>query len=145
TTGSDVYGNVLCVSNFHTNAGYAWHFIESLYAAVANDLAEAGLRTFVAYPRIDDPPASLDGSHAEPIELALDLGSPGSIARAVRLVRRHDIRTLYLSDRPPWHPAYVALRAAGLRTIIVHDHTSGDRTRPQGVKRLIKSMSRRLR
>lgn len=138
-------GNLLCVANFHTNAGYAWNFIESLYAAVADDLAAGGVRTFVAYPTIDAPPQSLTGSKAEAIELPFKPGSPKHVFRFVRAIRRHGIRTLYLSDQPSWHPAYAVFRAAGIKTIIVHDHTSGERTPPLGVRRILKRLLRQFR
>lgn len=138
-------GNLLCVANFHTNAGYAWNFIESLYAAVADDLAAVGVRTFVAYPTVDASPQSLIGSKAEAIELPFDLNSPRHLSRCVRAIRRHGIRTLYLSDQPSWHPAYAVFRAAGVKAIIVHDHTSGERTSPIGVRRFLKRLSRQFR
>lgn len=138
-------GNLLCVANFATNTGYAWDFIEGLYAAVADDVAQFGIRTWVAYPTIGEPPASLSGSAAIPLALCFDLDSPGGLRRVLRTVREHHIRVIYLSDRPAWHPAYALLRWAGVRTIIVHDHTSGERTAPRGFKRALKALSRRFR
>lgn len=138
-------GGLLCVANFPTNAGYAWQFIEGLYAAIADDLATRGVRTWVAYPRIDEPPGSLEGSAATPMELALDLDSPRGLITLMREIRRHDIRVLYLSDRASWHPAYALLRLAGVRRILVHDHTSGERTPPVGIKRAAKAAMRQFR
>jgi len=62
----------------------------------------------------------------------------------VRFVRREQVRWVYLSDRPAWHPAYSLLRLAGVRTIVVHDHTSGDRTVPSGPKGWLKRFRHRL-
>jgi glycosyltransferase involved in cell wall biosynthesis len=138
-------GNVLCVANFRTNTGYAWDFIESLYASIADDLARFGVRTWVAYPRIDEPPSSLSGSCAEPLELKFDLSSPTGILKVVAALRSRRIRTIYLTDRATWHPAYAILRLAGVRTIVVHDHTSGDRTPPTGLKRVLKQWTRRFK
>ncbi len=138
-------GNLLCVANFPTNAGYAWEFIEGLYAGLADDLHRFGVRTWVAYPRVDGPPRTLAHSAAEPLELRVDYGSPRGLAALVRAVRARDIRTIYLTDRAAWHPGYAVLRGAGVRTIISHDHTSGDRTRPTGLKRALKATLRRFR
>lgn len=137
-------GHLLCVANFPPNTGYAWRFIEGLYAAVADDLASWGVRTWVAYPRVEDRPESLRGSRAEPLELEVRLGSVPSVIRLLRLVQSLDIRTLYLSDRPLWHPAYAVLRAAGVRRIIVHDHSSGEREPPTGARRRLKALTRRF-
>lgn len=137
-------GNLLCVSNFRTNAGYAWHFIESLYAALADEFARQGVTTWVAYPTIAGDPASLAGSAAKPVELVVNVSSASRLKGLIDFLVRNNIRTLYLTDRAAWHPAYVLLRMFGVRSIIVHDHTSGERSRPHGAKRLIKSLTRRV-
>lgn len=134
---------LLCVANFPANTGFAWTFIETLYARVATRLQERGVRTLVAYPRIDEAPSTLAGSPAVPVELPVVFGTLGGWASLLRFVRREKVELLYMSDRPAWHPGYVLLRVAGVRHIVVHDHTSGERTRPRGVKHLLKRISRR--
>lgn len=131
-------GNLLCVCNFPSDTGFAWDFIGALYAGVAEALEGHGVRTWVAYPELNVAPKALKGSAARPLEFDLRLGDLRSCYRLAKLIRERRIRTLYLSDRPVWHPAYPLLRAAGLRRIVVHDHTSGDRTPPTGAKRLAK-------
>jgi len=51
---------------------------------------------------------------------------------------------LYLIDRPARHAGYPLLRAAGVRSILVHDHASGAGTIPRGMKRLAKWVLARL-
>lgn len=136
--------NLLCVANFPPEAGYAWQFIESLYASTADDLAVEGVESWVAYPNLDEPPPGLGDSEATPIELPIELGSPRSLLQLAREIRSRHIRVLYFSDRPSWHPAYAILRMAGIRRIVVHDHTSGARTPPRGLKRFLKSATRRF-
>lgn len=135
---------LLCVANFKAGTGFAWSFIEQIYADVAERLSEDGINTFVAYPELEIDPEPLRDSPARPIEFAVRPGHPGALLKLIRLVRRRNIKVLYLPDRPVWHPAYAVLRAAGVRTIVVHDHTSGERTPPTGVKRTLKKASRRL-
>ena len=77
-------GNLLCVANFPSNTGYAWEFIESLYAGLADDLHRFGVRTWVAYPRVDEPPSTLADSAAEPLELPVDYASIPGLAALVR-------------------------------------------------------------
>src|SRR5687767_6433929 len=60
---------LLCVANFPANTGFAWEFIESLYAGVADRLAERGVQTWVAYPQLGEAPRSLANSAARPVEL----------------------------------------------------------------------------
>lgn len=135
---------LLCVANFPANTGYAWDFIEGLYAGLADRVAAAGGRTYVAYPRISAPPRTLAGSAAEAVALDLAFDRPRCIAATMGFVRRNRVRVLYLADRPAWHPAYALLRLAGVRRIVVHDHTSGARTPPKGLRRVAKRWSRRL-
>jgi glycosyltransferase involved in cell wall biosynthesis len=56
----------------------------------------------------------------------------------MQFIRRERVRWLYLTDFAAVHPAYPALRAAGVRRIVVHDHTSGARTVPRGLRRWAK-------
>lgn len=129
---------LLCVANFPSGTGYAWDFIESLYAGVADRLADRDVRTVVAYPGLTESPRPLEGSAAMPIDRPFRLKGPADVLRACALVRELGASVLYLADRPAWHPAYAALRLAGIRRIVVHDHTSGSRTRPTGLKRWAK-------
>ncbi len=136
---------LLCVANFPANTGYAWGFIEGLYAGLAERVAAAGGRTYVAYPAMATPPLTLQGSAARPVQLDVRTASARCMRATIAFVRRLNIRVLYLADRPAWSPAYALLRAAGVRRIVVHDHTSGERTRPTGWKRTLKRWSRRIR
>jgi glycosyltransferase involved in cell wall biosynthesis len=129
---------LLCVANFPANTGYAWDFIEGIYRGLAEELAQRGVRTWVAYPSMRTPPATLAGSAARAVELPVELGRPRDLLALLRFVRRNNIRVVYLTDRAVWHPGYVLLRLAGVRHIVVHDHTSGERTAPRGGKRLAK-------
>jgi glycosyltransferase involved in cell wall biosynthesis len=131
-------GAILCVANFPANTGYAWDFIEGLYAGIAARLAPRGIRTLVAYPKIPAPPQSLLGTPAEPVVLDARLESLASLRRTIGFVRRERVRVLYLTDRPARWWCYPLLRAAGVRAIIVHDHTSGARSVPRGIKRIAK-------
>jgi len=135
--------SLLCVASFPANTGYAWTFIERLYASIADALAERGVRTWVAYPSIPTPPRSLARSAAIPVELDFRL-SGRAFRTLIRFIRARNVRALYVPDHAGWHPAFCALRLAGVRKIIVHDHTSGQRAVPRGFKRLAKGAARRL-
>jgi glycosyltransferase involved in cell wall biosynthesis len=142
--GAEPAPGLLCVANFPSNTGYAWNFIEGLYAGISDRLAASGVATWVAYPEIAEPPAPLAGSAARATEMEIDLDSRYSVLNLLRFIRTNRIQALYLTDRASWHPAYLLLRMAGVRKIVVHDHTSGARTRPRGAKRMMKLLTRRL-
>ena len=133
---------LLCVVNFPANTGFAWNFIEGLYAAVAREGQALGWRTFVAYPSIDQPPGTLEGSPAVPVTLTLDPDGVGDAIRLWRFLRANRITTVYLTDRPVRSSVHLLMRLAGVRHIVVHDHTSGHRTVPTGVRRFIKRLLR---
>ncbi|MFQ5688784.1 MAG: glycosyltransferase family 4 protein [Gemmatimonadota bacterium] len=135
---------LLCAANFPSNTGFAWNFIEGLYARLADRLAEQGVRTLVAYPSLESPPGTLRGSAARAIELEVDLEDRKSVHSLADFVRREGVRVLYLADRPAWSLAFPTLRRAGVRHIIVHDHTSGDRAPAKGFRRTLKRWSRRI-
>jgi glycosyltransferase involved in cell wall biosynthesis len=132
------HGTLLCVSNYAANTGYAWTFIEGLYARIADHLAEHGIRTLVAYPAIPEPPRTLAGTAAQAVTLDASLSTPASVRAVLDLIRREHVRVVYLTDRDPRCLAYPWLRRAGVSRIIVHDHTSGERTSPRGLKRAAK-------
>ena len=129
----------MCVANFPANTGFAWNYIEGVFARLADRLAQRGVRTLVAYPSIPAPPRPLEGSAAVPV--LLDAARPS--ARLVRFLRDERVRALYLTDRAPLHWSHPLLRAAGVRRIVVHDHSSGARVPPTGRKRVAKWLAAR--
>lgn len=130
---------LLCTVTFPANTGFAWDFIERLYARMADRLLkERGVRTIVAYPAIDEPPKTLAGSAAIPVVLDTQLRTSKARADMAQFIRRENVQVIYLTDRPLWSPWYRSLRSAGVRKIIVHDHTSGARTVPTGIRRVVK-------
>lgn len=129
---------LLCVCNYASSTGYAWDFIESLYARVAARLHASGIRTLVAYPKLGVAPRTLDGSPARAVELDARLGDMRSVRDTLRVIRRENVQVLYLTDRPVRAAAYALARLAGVRHIVVHDHTSGERSVPAGAWRAAK-------
>lgn len=130
--------SLLFAVNYPANTGYAWDNIERSFARVADRLDERGVRTLVAYPRIDEPPLTLSGSRVEAVELDATLGSLASLRATIAFTRRHAVRVLYLTDRPAWSWKYPILRRASGCAIVVHDRTSGARVAPRGLKRAFK-------
>lgn len=129
---------LLFVVNFRSNTGFAWDNIERFFGRVADRLSARGVRTFVAYPRMPEPPRVLTGTDAEPVELDARLGSLASARATLGFVRREGVRVLYLTDRPAWSHWYVLIRTLGRCRIVVHDRKSGGPPRPPVPKRLLK-------
>jgi glycosyltransferase involved in cell wall biosynthesis len=129
---------LLCTVTFPANTGFAWDYIERLYARMADRLLERGVRTIVAYPSIPEPPRTLAGSAAIPMILDTRLLTRRSRAEMREFIRRENVQVLYLTDRFSWSFWYRSLRAAGVRRIVAHDHTSGSRPVPRGARRAVK-------
>jgi glycosyltransferase involved in cell wall biosynthesis len=129
---------LLCTSNYRANRGFAWDYFEGLYAAIADHLAQHGVHTVVAYPSIPSPPKQLANSVARPVEIDCWLKTLRSIRSMMALIRQENIKEIYFTDRPSWSLAYVLLRLAGVRRIVVHDHASGLGTPPWGLRRAVK-------
>ena len=131
-------GTVLCLANYAANTGYAWDYIETLFARVADRVAPRGVTTFVGYPAIDSPPRPLRGSAAKWVVMDTSLETAASRCAVCEFIRREHVRVIYLIDRPAWSWVYPQLRWAGARRVIVYDHTSGERERPRPLRRLAK-------
>jgi glycosyltransferase involved in cell wall biosynthesis len=129
---------LLCVSNFPSNTGYAWDFIEGLYARISDALAAQGVRTLVAYPNLRGEPRSLHGSTATAVELDFGFSNLKQLRNTLRFIRQNRVKAIYLTDRAACSLYYPVLRLAGVSYILTHDHTSGERTSPRGLKRLMK-------
>ncbi len=135
---------LLCVSNYATNTGYAWDFIERLYAGIADRLVVRGVRTLVAYPAICGSPDTLGGSAAQAVHLDATLNSPESVRKTIDFIKNENVQVVYLTDQAAYSLNYLRLRWAGVRRVIVHDHTSGARTKPRSIKRCIKWLLARV-
>jgi glycosyltransferase involved in cell wall biosynthesis len=111
-----------------------------LYARVADHLATHGIQTLVAYPSIPAPPAALAGSAARAVVLDASLGSAASIQATKEMIRKENIQVVLAMSWPTWSTAFLRLRSAGVRQIIIYDHNSGEYTPPKGLKRAAKWM-----
>src|SRR5438270_710114 len=84
-------GALLCVSNYRANRGFAWDFIEGLYARIADNLAKQSIPTLVAYPSIPSAPRSLEGSAARAVALDCSLDTPESVNATTQLIRDENV------------------------------------------------------
>jgi glycosyltransferase involved in cell wall biosynthesis len=139
-----VQATLLFVANFPANTGYAWPFIEGLYARIADHVASHCIRTLVSYPKISSPPRTLDGSVAVPVVLDGSLGSMSSLRAFTRLIRKENVKVVYFADHLSRSWKYLLVRAAGCSHIIVHRHVAGAWNAPQGLRRAVKWVLSRL-
>lgn len=137
-------GNILLVGNWESDVGYAWWLMENYWVRIAGHFAERGARSFLIYPKVGKLPPAIAESSIEVHELPWPDKRKWRHDALLAFVREHAIRNIYLSDAPDMSPMYARLRIAGVRRIVVHDHTPGDRPAARGLRRLVKTLYKRL-
>ncbi len=137
--------NVLLVANFAPQTGYAWWLMEDFWLQIQRIVESRAGQCLLIYPDSGDPPSRVADSS---IEVAVhDFGdrSVRSLARLHALIRSRDIGTVYLTDRGSFDWLYLLLRLWGVRRIILHDHTPGERPKPPTTRWLAKRLLHELR
>lgn len=132
--------NLLIVGQFAPDVGYAWDTIGEYFVALGDLFRSHGFRATICYPELDE--ASRKFSEAGIDVARFDFGRE-SLGRVYQFVRDRKIGAVYLTDQPLFSARYLACRLAGVRTIAVHDRTSGERDRPGALKRVVKSLIHR--
>ena len=128
--------NLLFVANFPPGVGYAWHTIEEVFRGLAIRWKAAGGRVFICYPPGGEaPPERFREAGIQFLEFDYMRAeaNPRALGAFVRLLRDRAIDVLYLTDKQSWRPHYPLFRLGGVRRIVVHDRTSGERTRRSGL------------
>jgi glycosyltransferase involved in cell wall biosynthesis len=138
--------NVLIAAQFPTGTGYAWDTIERVFRGLADRWIASGRSVYVCYPAVGDVPPAFQGSGVQiiPFDYPATAQSPAALWRFGRLLRRLDIGLLYLTDQPTWSFRYPFLYLCGVRTLVVHDRTSGERTRRSGPLLALKRLLHRI-
>jgi glycosyltransferase involved in cell wall biosynthesis len=136
---------LLCVANFAPDEGYAWWLMENFWVKLAESGRDRGLKPLLLYPAGGVIPAHILGAGIETGVQPFPGRGWRALRDAVKLVRERNIRVIYFTDRNYSSIAYLLLRLAGVRHIINHDHTPGDRPPVGGLKGLLKAAWRRIR
>lgn len=123
------------VANYSKGTGYAWWLMECFWNEIAKAAGAVGWRAAVAYPWDSTQGINQENSITlDRLEAFLSIGSWRDVLDVYLLIRRCHIRSIYLTDRPLRSWKYVCLKMAGVRSIVVHDHTPGDRPAVTGFK-----------
>jgi glycosyltransferase involved in cell wall biosynthesis len=117
--------------------------MERFWVILAEMGREVGCRSILAYPAAGPIPPSIESAPIESVVLPIPGRGPHELLRTLELLRLERVTCVYFTDRPFSSPAYAAMRAAGVRAIINHDHSPGDRPPISGVKGSAKAALRR--
>lgn len=126
---------VAMIANYPKGVGYAWWLMERFWGEAALSAKLAGWHAVVVYPGAEGHAADCSIGL---LESFLSGGELREIRMLARLVRQRNIKSIYLTDRPYLSWKYLLLRLCGVRSIVVHDHTPGDRPRVGGLKGMVK-------
>jgi glycosyltransferase involved in cell wall biosynthesis len=127
--------NILMVGNFSSDTGYAWRAINSSFAAIGRYFLSIGRKAFICYPNVRDLHDEIEDSGINVYKLDFE---KSTVMTLIRFVRRNKIGVIYLIDKETFSVKYLLLRLGGVKFIIVHDRTSGERTIPKKFKKLFK-------
>ena len=130
--------NILFVANWKSDVGYAWWLMENFWVQLSRLAQQKHMKSHLIYPEITQIPRPIEASAIQVHQLDYEDNSIAGLLRLIKFIRAHKIKCTYFSDKPYLSLKYLLLRCFGVRTIIVHDHTPGQRTVPIGLKRFIK-------
>ena len=134
---SDDRRGILCVANWDSDVGYAWWLMESFWVKISEHFG-ARYKVFLAYPSISRIPDTIEKSSLKIVKIDFADRRATSILSQLLFIRNNRIRYIYFSDKPVFSFVYGLFRMAGVKKIIVHDHTPGMRVAPLGLKKIIK-------
>lgn len=138
-------GTLLCVANYRPDVGFAWWLMENFWIEFAAMASRNGLQPLLVYPQGGDVPAKIHEAGIPTRVQPFPGKGLGGLFASLKLVHARRVRVIYFTDREFSSFAYVLLRLAGVRCIINHDHTPGDRPRIGGFKGAVKALWRGFR
>ena len=99
-------------------------------------------KAYVCFPKVDIVPIRYSEADIEVVEF--DFAQAG-IMELYSFLAKRKIKYVYLIDKSPFSFKYVVMRLAGVRCLIVHDHTSDSRYSSGFVKVCLKFVLNRSR
>jgi glycosyltransferase involved in cell wall biosynthesis len=118
--------------------------MENFWVSINKHFSSHGIESFLVYPKITSIPETISCTNIEASELNFADHSLNNIKRIYRFLKDRRIEHLYLSDSPTNGLFYILLRLFGIKKIVVHDHTPGERTRPSGPLKTYKYIRQRI-
>ena len=118
--------------------------MEHFWVTIDQLATKSGIKCFLCYPSITDVSDEIAKSNIKLIELDLDMKNRSKMREIRKFIDDNEISTIYFTDRPYFNFKYWFLRLSGVKNIIVHDHTPGDRPAIGGMRGFIKSVRNRL-
>jgi len=92
----------------------------------------------LVYPAIHGVSDRIAGSSIEVRQYDFSDKAHASQVELLKLIKENNTRSIYLTDKALIDVRYLQLRLMGVRNIVLHDHTPGERSAPPLIKRIAK-------
>lgn len=135
---------ILLVANYRPDVGFAWWLMENFWVEFSHVAKQHGMRVMLAYPESGAIPETIRNADITTVTQSFPGSQLLEIVAAISLIRSNKIKAIYLTDRNFSSWLYVLLRCFGVKIIINHDHTPGDRPALTGLRGYIKSLLNRF-
>lgn len=137
--------NILLVANYESDVGYAWWLMENFWSEISFHFKKTRRNCTLIYPKINSIPDVIKSSPINIIEHDFSDKRFRSVVKLLGIIRQNKIGFVYLTDRAYYDWLYLLMRIFGVRRIVNHDHTAGERPRAPFYKKAIKKMIHFLR
>ena len=132
---------VVMVANYPKGTGYAWWLMERFWDEISDAAKDHDWQSVIVYPESSTfNETEKTSSNPNRLEAFLSNGTLRDVIEIYYLIRHLNIRSIYLIDRPFRSWKYFLLRLSGVKSIVIHDHTPGDRPPITGVRGLTKHL-----
>lgn len=118
--------------------GYAWWLMESFWLVISAYYNKQNLKSVLIYPRISTIPDNIAYSSITVLEHNFRDKSFKNLFRLKKLIDQHDIQNIYLSDAEHFSWFYILLKKWGIKNILIHEHTPGERSLPGLYNKILK-------
>lgn len=133
-------GNILFVANYESDVGYAWWLMENYWVEISKFFYKRNRLCFLIYPKITKLPKNILDSPIHVLEHDFSDRSKHGRERLRRIISDNNISSIYLTDRKYYDIFYLLLRLWGVKVIINHDHSPGERTPVPVYKNIFKKL-----
>lgn len=116
------------VANFAPDVGYAWWLMENFWVQIAQAFLASGAHSFLIYPAIAGIPQSIAQAPIHVIKHDFSDRSRLGRKKLKTIITENSIKNIYLTDREYFSLYYAQLRKWGIKRIILHDHSPGERS-----------------
>ncbi|MBR9846819.1 MAG: glycosyltransferase family 4 protein [Algicola sp.] len=136
--------NVMLVANWKSDVGYAWWLMENFWVQISLLADSADKNCYLLYPSLSKIPDSIASSSISCKELDFNDTSISGNLYLLRFIRSNNIGCIYLTDKHYFSARYLLFRLFGVKKIIVHDHSPGERHVPMFAKEKLKRIRNSL-